>query len=96
MRTISLTLTVLCGALALVACKRNDVPVPGNLAPPADVVASTPAKLAGPGADDNLNAVLWVQASSEYRALSEQTYRAAADHLDKALAEKHWDALVTG
>ena len=36
----------------------------------------------------------WVQTSVEYKALSEQTYRAAADHLDQALKEKNWDALV--
>jgi acid phosphatase len=35
-----------------------------------------------------------VQRSAEYKALSEQTYRAAADHLDAALKEKNWDALV--
>ena len=35
-----------------------------------------------------------MQTSVEYRALSEQTYRAAADHLDAALKEKNWDALV--
>ena len=28
------------------------------------------------------------------RAITEQTYRAAADHLDAALKEAHWDALV--
>ena len=45
-------------------------------------------------ADDNLNAVLWVQASAEYRAAAETVYRAAADTLDLALKEPHWDALV--
>ena len=43
---------------------------------------------------DNLNAVLWMQRSQEYRAITEQTYRSAADHLDKALKEPNWDALV--
>ena len=45
-------------------------------------------------ADDNLNAVLWMQASVEYRASAVTIYRAAADRLDRALKEKHWDALV--
>ncbi|MGH8819142.1 MAG: 5'-nucleotidase, lipoprotein e(P4) family, partial [Achromobacter pestifer] len=43
---------------------------------------------------DNLNAVLWVQASAEYRAAAETVYRAAADRLAVALEEPHWDALV--
>ncbi|MCE7032210.1 5'-nucleotidase, lipoprotein e(P4) family [Lysobacter sp. GX 14042] len=55
-----------------------------------------PARLASPGAqaDDNLNAVLWMQASQEYRAASIQTWRAALLQLDRALADPHWDALV--
>ncbi len=96
MRTSVLTLTVLAGVLALTACKRSDVPATGNPTQPATAAAVVTAPAAGPAADDNLNAVLWVQASAEYRALGEQTYRAAADHLDKALKEKNWDALVTG
>ena len=94
MRTSTLTVTLLAGVLALAACKRSEVPAAGNAAPPPSptTVAAAPASAT---ADDNLNAVLWVQASAEYRALSEQTFRAAADHLDAALKEKHWDALVT-
>ena len=46
------------------------------------------------GAHDNLNAVAWVQTSVEYRAITTQTFRAAADHLEIALKEKNWDALV--
>ncbi|MGY0557449.1 5'-nucleotidase, lipoprotein e(P4) family [Lysobacter sp. A421] len=45
-------------------------------------------------ADDNLNAVLWMQSSVEFRATAAQTYRAAADQLDAALADPQWDALV--
>ena len=95
MRTSTLSLTLLASVLALAACKRGEAPAAASPAAPVPATAVAPAA-SGPAADDNLNAVLWVQASSEYRALSEQTYRAAADHLDKALAEKHWDALVTG
>lgn len=65
-------------AVALCACKRD--------AEPRTVTSAAP--------DDNLNAVLWVQRSAEYRALSLQTFRAAADHLDRALGETHWDALA--
>ncbi|MDQ3618143.1 MAG: acid phosphatase, partial [Pseudomonadota bacterium] len=91
-----LTFSILACALALGACKRTEPPVSAAVTEPA---ASPAAKATSPdpgSADDNLNAVLWVQASAEYRALSEQTYRSAADHLDKALKEKHWDALVPG
>ena len=73
-------------ALALAACQpvRPDVP-PAPV--PAAAQASTPA-------DDNLNAVLWVQRSAEYRAAAMQTYRAATAQLDAALAQPGWDALL--
>jgi acid phosphatase len=68
-------------------------------APATPAAAESPTSPTAPAAPavaahDNLNAVAWVQTSVEYKALSEQTYRAAADHLDKALKEKNWDALV--
>jgi acid phosphatase len=44
--------------------------------------------------NDNLNAVLWMQDSAEYGAACETLYRAAADQLDAALADKARDALV--
>ncbi|WP_368565330.1 5'-nucleotidase, lipoprotein e(P4) family [Pseudoxanthomonas sp. UTMC 1351] len=75
-----------CTALALSACKRTEAPAAIT---PADKPAPTTSS-----AHDNLNAVAWVQTSVEYRALSQQTYRAAADHLDAALKEKNWDAMV--
>ena len=85
-----------CTALALSACKRTEAP-----ATAATPVAATPSQTQAPAAapsgnppHDNLNAVAWVQTAVEYKALSEQTYRAAADHLDQALKEKNWDALV--
>ena len=77
-----------CTAAALSACKRSDAPAP------AAAPASTQAQTAGPAPSDNLNAVAWVQRSVEYRAISEQTFHAAADHLDAALKEANWDALV--
>lgn len=89
MRRLLLATSVL---LPLCACKRTEAPVAP--APAATVVATAPVAATAASAHDNLNAVAWVQTSVEYRALSEQTYRAAADHLDKALKEKHWDALV--
>ena len=56
---------------------------------------STPvATTTAPAADDNLNAVLWVQSSTEYQANTISLFRAAADHLDVALRTPDWDALV--
>ena len=90
-----LLVLAVCTALALPACKRAETPAAASTAPAA---AESPKPAAAPAASnpahDNLNAVAWVQTSLEYNALSEQTYRAAADHLDKALKEKNWDALV--
>lgn len=83
--------------LALAACKRTEPAAAPAASTPAPATAAAtqpmPTTPTAP-ADDNLNAVLWVQRSVEYQALSIQTYRAAADHLDAALKEKHWDALV--
>ena len=86
MRPISL---LACATLALGACKPASFTAPGEAQSAAS--ATEPAVTL---ADDNLNAVAWVQASVEYKALAEQTYRAAADRLEEALREKNWDALV--
>ena len=80
-------------ALALAACK-GTTPAPADAPAPA----ATPAKPAAPAtgtatADDNLNAVAWVQTSVEYQAISRQTYHAAAQLLDRAIEQK-WDALI--
>ncbi|HVJ39051.1 MAG TPA: 5'-nucleotidase, lipoprotein e(P4) family [Stenotrophomonas sp.] len=99
-RSTSLTLTLVAASLlALSACKVQ-APEAATAAKPAlapsaaPKTAGHPAQADGVAADDNLNAVLWMQRSEEYRALSEQTYRAAADRLDEALKEANWDALV--
>lgn len=85
--------TVLC-AIALAACKPVSFTAPTGTTPPAPQPAATATP--DDAADDNLNAVLWVQSSAEYKAVAETVYRAAADHLDAALKERHWDALVPG
>jgi acid phosphatase len=82
---LSLLCTVVAAGL-LVACQPVRPPAPAT-APVTGVPAAVPA-------DDNLNAVLWVQRSAEYRAAATQTYRAAIDHLDVALKQADWDALV--
>ncbi|MDQ3287206.1 MAG: 5'-nucleotidase, lipoprotein e(P4) family [Pseudomonadota bacterium] len=97
MRLPVLAVSVLSAALTLAACDQTRTPSPAMAADgTADPeLASTAPRLPDPGsADDNLNAVLWVQTSAEYRALSLQAFRAAADHLDRALQEPNWDALV--
>ena len=77
-------------ALALAACKPTSftAPAAGEIPPPR-AAAVDPGK-----PNDNLNAVLWMQDSAEYGAACETLYRAAADQLDAALADKARDALV--
>lgn len=92
MRSTLLTISL----LALCACTSTSLIAPhGARMTEAEAAASAAADAAA-GADDNLNAVLWVQASAEYRAVTETIYRAAADELDVALKQEHWDALVPG
>lgn len=93
----ALPLIPLACVLALAACK----PAPPRTASAADAEAKPTAAPAATapaakpsGADDNLNAVLWMQRSVEYRAATETVYRAAADKLDLALKQPNWDALV--
>ncbi len=92
-RTAPVSLSLLALAvIGLSACKRVDAPP----AAAADAAAAPAAAAAATdsSANDNLNAVLWMQRAQEYRAITEQTYRAAADRLDAALKEPNWDALV--
>ncbi|WP_031371777.1 5'-nucleotidase, lipoprotein e(P4) family [Lysobacter antibioticus] len=94
MQTRALPLTVLACALALSACKPAAPPAAPAPAAPAETKAAAAAAPAASSADDNLNAVLWMQRSVEYRAATETVYRAAADKLDTALKQPNWDALV--
>ncbi|HST44722.1 MAG TPA: 5'-nucleotidase, lipoprotein e(P4) family [Luteimonas sp.] len=80
-------------ALALCACKPQPPADPADAR--ADEARPRPLPVVAT-AHDNLNAVLWVQRSAEYRAVSETVFHAAARQLDHALAEKNWDALVPG
>lgn len=54
---------------------------------------STSTATLGTAADDNLNAVLWMQDAAEYQAVCQSLYRAAGAGLDAALAQPDWDAL---
>ncbi|KGM52748.1 acid phosphatase [Lysobacter concretionis Ko07 = DSM 16239] len=80
-------LAILACALALPACQHG-----GARPAPVATTVDTPAA----AADDNLNAVVWMQTAVEYRASALQTYRAAIGQLDAALADPQWDALVPG
>jgi 5'-nucleotidase (lipoprotein e(P4) family) len=91
---VALLTAALATLLGATACKRTEPATAATVATPATpAAANAPAATA---ADDNLNAVLWVQTSAEYGAVTTSLYRAAADHLDAALAEANWDALVPG
>ncbi|WP_242111963.1 5'-nucleotidase, lipoprotein e(P4) family [Luteimonas aquatica] len=82
-------------ALALAACKPVSLTAPeGAARTDAKAAPAASAKPEASAADDNLNAVLWMQRSEEYKASAETVYRAAADRLEAALKEKNWDALV--
>ncbi len=78
-------------ALSLAACSAPTHSLRGTPDAPVvvDVSESVPA-------NDNLNAVLWVQKAQEYRALATQTWRMAAATLDRALADPQWTALLPG
>lgn len=71
---------LLAAALALPGC-----------ATVAEVPRPAPVAVA---ADDNLNAVAWMQGSAEYAAVVAQTWHAATGRLDAALADPAWDALA--
>ena len=89
----SLLFTALFAAtLGLSAC-RTVPDAASTEAPPSPPVAAAAAAAIN-AADDNLNAVLWVQRSAEYQAAAVTVYRAATDKLDAALKDPGWDALV--
>lgn len=81
-RTLALLLAIsLVGACASTGVRE------APRAPAAQPVASAD------GQHDNLNAVLWMQSSAEYRAHAQSVFGAAANLLDRALADPNWDAL---
>src|SRR3546814_12836552 len=92
MRHSILAVSLLAAALSLAGCQSMPPQASQAGAPTAPVEAEAGAS--GSVADDNLNAVLWVQTSAEYRAAAETVYRAAPDQPDAALAQAHWDALL--
>src|SRR3546814_11316097 len=92
MRHSILAVSLLAAALSLAGCQSMPPQASQAGAPTAPVEAEAGAS--GSVADDNLNAVLWVQTSAEYRAAAETVYRAATDQPDAALAQAHSDSLL--
>jgi len=80
-------LTLLACALALAGCRTITLPVP---------VPAPPAAMATAPANDNLNAVVWMQRTAEYRANCETVYRAATARLDALLKDRTESAIVPG
>jgi acid phosphatase len=91
MRRSPLFVAVLSSSLLLAGCRSL---APAAEAPPPAEAPTAVATAGAASADDNLNAVLWIQRSAEYRAVTESLYRAAATRLDTALADPDWDALA--
>lgn len=87
-----LVVLVAAASLGISACA---TPQAKTSCPPCEQQQTAPkAAQPGPAANENLNATLWQQTSAEYQAVALQTYRAAADKLDDALADKTWVAAV--
>jgi acid phosphatase len=82
---------------AQVTREGEQAPAPATPAAAANTTAAAPrpapAAARGVGANDNLNAVAWMQTSVEFRLVSGQTYRSALVQLDKAIKTPAWDAL---
>jgi len=79
----------LVAVLSLAGCAHAPQAVHPTPAP----VAKAETALAGPAADDNLNAVAWAQDASEHDFIYVQTYRDATDRLLRAKKDASWDAL---
>lgn len=96
--------------LGLSACSVRDVTTKPDPKKPASKATSTMDKDAKGEAttksdkpapppvakNNNLNAVLWVQTSAEYKAITRQTYASAQAMLPEAIKDKKWTALVPG
>ena len=99
MRASIATPLFLVACLAGGACKRTPPAMPATPAasavpaPATAPIAATPAPATAVPANDNLNAVAWMQRAAEYRANTETVYQAATARLDTALKQQ-WDALV--
>ena len=80
-------MTRLFSALAAVLLLAGCAEVPPSPVPTRAPTAAIPA-------DDNLNAVAWMQGAVEHDLIYLQTYRDAQQRLSGALADRRWDALT--
>lgn len=83
---IAVTLALLGG------CATSPQPLP-SVAKSTEPMAAVAAKVDGPAANDNLNAVAWTQTAIEHDLIFREIYRSAGERLLKALADHSWDAL---
>jgi 5'-nucleotidase (lipoprotein e(P4) family) len=83
-----LPMTLLLASLA--AC--DTMPKRAGTTPSGGTVTGTAQS--GPAANDNLNAVAWMQTSVEFRLVAGQTWRGALVQLDRAIKTPSWDALA--
>ncbi len=67
-----------------------------DAAPAVAAEPAPPPAPAGPAADDNLNAVLWTQASVERDLVYREVYRSATEQLVRAVKDRRWEALPEG
>jgi acid phosphatase len=92
--TAALLLALLAGCETLPSHVVATPAAPPASAPVRSDEVIPPAAPAGPVANDNLNAVAWMQTAIEYRLITGQTFRAALAQLDRALKTPGWDALA--
>ena len=93
MRNLTPACAAFAGLLLLAACKPTTPQAPAKPADAASPPAAVATTTAPNDANDNLNAVAWMQRSAEYAAVTTTIYRAATDHLD-GLLKSDEDALV--
>lgn len=93
MRNLTPACAAFASLLLLAACKPTTPQAPAKPAEAASQTSPTTPAATPTGADDNLNAVVWMQRSAEYAAVTTSLYRAATDHLD-GLLKSDQDALV--
>ena len=78
-------------SLVLVGCQSLAIPAPITDEVAAEAAAQT---VTTPAANDNLNALAWMQTAVEFRLLAGQTWRSALVQLDRAIKSPAWDALT--
>lgn len=91
----TLTVSLFAATLVLSACRTTPIAPPPAPELPATPTAPPPAEN-GATPHDNLNAVVWMQRTAEYGAVTRTIYHAAINRLDQALKDRQWDALVPG